>query len=42
MAGRATEEVMTDEQKGHLQALSDVRSWHRRQVNQRLGEVRTM
>ena len=33
---------MTDEQKGYLQALSDVRSWHRWQINQSLGDVRTM
>lgn len=33
---------MTDEQKGYLQALADVRSWHRRQINQAIGDVRTM
>ena len=33
---------MTDEQKGYLQALSDVRSWHRWQIGQSLGGVRTM
>ena len=33
---------MTDEQKGYLQALSDVRSWHRWQLSQSLGDVRTM
>lgn len=29
---------MTDEQKGYLQALSDVRSWHRWQIGQSLGD----
>ena len=33
---------MTEEQKGYLQALSDVRSWHRWQISQSLGDVRTM
>jgi hypothetical protein len=33
---------MTDEQRGYLQALSDVRSWHRWQISQSLGNVRTM
>ena len=33
---------MTDEQKGYLQALADVRSWHRWQIGQALGDVRTM
>ncbi|MCJ2097683.1 hypothetical protein [Methylobacterium sp. E-046] len=33
---------MTDEQRGYLQALSDVRSWHRWQISQSLGDVRTM
>ena len=33
---------MTDEQKGYLQALSDVRSRHRWQISQSLGDVRTM
>ena len=33
---------MTDEQKGYLQALADVRSWHHWQIGQSLGEVRTM
>ncbi|QGY02374.1 hypothetical protein MMSR116_11185 [Methylobacterium mesophilicum SR1.6/6] len=31
---------MTDEQKGYLQALSDVRAWHRWQIGQALGDVR--
>ncbi|MFB0490168.1 hypothetical protein ABIE45_002754 [Methylobacterium sp. OAE515] len=31
---------MTDEQKGYLQALADVRSWHRRQIAQALSDVR--
>lgn len=33
---------MTDEQKGYLQALSDVRSWHRWELAQCLGDVRRM
>ena len=33
---------MTDEQQAYLQALSDVRSWHRWQISQSLGDVRTM
>ena len=33
---------MTDEQKAYLQALSDVRAWHRWQISQSLGDVRTM
>ena len=33
---------MTDEQKGYLQAVSDVRAWHRWQISQSLGDVRTM
>lgn len=33
---------MTDEQKAYLQALSDVRSWHRRELAQCLGDVRAM
>ena len=33
---------MTDDQKGYLQALSDVRSWHRWQIGQALGDVRTV
>ena len=33
---------MTDEQKGYLQALFDLRSWHRWQIGQSLGDVRTM
>lgn len=33
---------MTDEQKGYLQALSDLRFWHRWQIGQALGDVRVM
>ncbi|MCJ2098915.1 hypothetical protein [Methylobacterium sp. E-046] len=33
---------MTDAQKAYIQALSDVRSWHRWQISQSLGDVRTM
>jgi len=33
---------VTDEQKGYLQALSDLRSWHRWQIGQSIGDVRTM
>ncbi len=33
---------MTDEQRSYLQALSDLRSWHRWQFNQALGDVGTM
>ncbi|MGU3668204.1 hypothetical protein ACLBX9_28800 [Methylobacterium sp. A49B] len=33
---------MTDEQKGYLQALSDVRAWHRWQIGQALGDVRVV
>ena len=33
---------MTDEQKGYLQALADLRSWHRWQIEQALGDVRAM
>jgi hypothetical protein len=33
---------MTDEQKGYLQALADVRSWHRWELAQCLGDVRRM
>ena len=33
---------MTPEQKAYIQALSDVRSWHRWQLGQSLGDVRTM
>ena len=33
---------MTPEQKAYLQALADVRSWHRWQIGQALGDVRAM
>jgi hypothetical protein len=33
---------VTDEQKGYLQALSDVRSWHGWQIGQCLGDVRAL
>ena len=33
---------MTNAQKGYLQALSDVRSWHRRQIRSSRGNVGTM
>lgn len=33
---------MTDEQKAYLQALSDVRSWHRWELAQCLGDIRAM
>ena len=33
---------MTDAQKAYIQALSDVRSWHRWQISQSLGDVRGM
>ncbi|SFT07015.1 hypothetical protein [Methylobacterium sp. yr668] len=33
---------MTDEQKGYVQALSDLRSWHRWQIGQAIGDVRAM
>jgi hypothetical protein len=33
---------VTDEQKGYLQALADVRSWHRWQIGLALGDVRAM
>ncbi len=33
---------MTDEQKAYLQALSDVRAWHRWELAQCLGDVRAM
>jgi len=33
---------VTDEQKGYLQALSDLRLWHRWQLGQCLGNVRAM
>jgi|GEM_PF-2730235 len=33
---------MTDAQKAYLQALVDVRSWHRWQIGQSVGDARTM
>ena len=33
---------MTDAQKAYLQALADVRSWHRWQIGQALGDIRTI
>lgn len=33
---------MTPEQKAYLQALADVRSWHRWQISQSIGDVRAM
>jgi hypothetical protein len=33
---------VTDGQKGYLQALADVRSWHRWQIGQAVGDVRVM
>ena len=33
---------MTAEQKAYLQALADVRSWHRWQIGQSVGDVRTI
>ncbi|MCJ2089916.1 hypothetical protein MKK88_28590 [Methylobacterium sp. E-005] len=33
---------MTPEQRAYLQALSDVRSWHRWQIGQSVGDARTM
>ena len=33
---------MTDEQKGYLQALSDLRSWHRWQTGQALSDIRAV
>jgi hypothetical protein len=33
---------MTPEQKAYLQALADVRSWHRWQIGQALNDVRTI
>lgn len=33
---------MSPEQKAYLQALSDVRSWHRWQIGQAIGDVRVM
>ncbi len=33
---------MTPEQRAYLQALSDVRSWHRWQMGQSVGDVRAM
>ncbi|WP_345819952.1 hypothetical protein ABC766_27360 [Methylobacterium fujisawaense] len=33
---------MSDEQKAYLQALVDVRSWHRWQIGQAVGDVRTI
>jgi len=33
---------MTAEQKACLQALADVRSWHRWQIGQSVGDVRAM
>ncbi|MCJ2068520.1 hypothetical protein MKK75_06830 [Methylobacterium sp. J-030] len=33
---------MTEEQMGELQVLSDLRSWHRRQIEQALGDVRVV
>ncbi|KQS85746.1 hypothetical protein ASG32_17805 [Methylobacterium sp. Leaf361] len=32
---------MTDEQKGYLQALSDLRSWHRWQIGACHGDLRS-
>ncbi|SDA09211.1 hypothetical protein SAMN02799622_00002 [Methylobacterium sp. UNC378MF] len=31
---------MTDEQKGYLQALSDVRAWHQWQIGQKFEDTR--
>ncbi|MCJ2084852.1 hypothetical protein MKK88_02440 [Methylobacterium sp. E-005] len=33
---------MTEAQKAYLQALADVRSWHRWQIGQSIGDARTM
>ena len=33
---------MTAEQKAYLQALADVRSWHRWQIGQSVGDARAM
>lgn len=33
---------MTPEQKAYLRALADVRSWHRWQIGQSVGDARTM
>lgn len=33
---------MTDAQKAYLQALADVRSWHRWQIGQSVGDARTI
>jgi hypothetical protein len=33
---------MTDAQKAYIQALSDVRSYHRWQIGQALGDMRTI
>ena len=33
---------MTADQKAYLQALADVRSWHRWQIGQALGDGRTI
>ncbi|MCJ2016676.1 hypothetical protein MKK84_04420 [Methylobacterium sp. E-065] len=33
---------MTEEQMGDLQVLSDLRSWHRRQIEQALGDIRVI
>ncbi|MBE7201826.1 MAG: hypothetical protein INR70_29040 [Parafilimonas terrae] len=33
---------MTPEQKAYLQALADVRSWHRWQIGQSVGDARTI
>ncbi len=33
---------MTDPQRAYLLALSDVRSWHRWQIGQSVGDVQTM
>lgn len=34
--------AVTDEQRSYLQALSDVRAWHRWKIGQSIGDVRTM
>ncbi|WP_267424341.1 hypothetical protein [Methylobacterium sp. GC_Met_2] len=33
---------MTSEHEAYIQALSDVRSWHRWQIGQTLGDMRTV
>jgi len=33
---------VTDQQKGYLQALSDLRSWHRWQIIHAVGDIRRM